>query len=95
MLDIVFHPINFISTSYGDRTSDIFVFEKCVIIDKLPSNCVVMADCDFKKIASLLKKKNCQRLRPPPLPPKLFCFKTMFQGRCHRREENYKPTNSY
>ena len=66
--------VNFILIGYGGRTSDIFVFEKCGIIDKVPSNCVVMADRGFKQIASLLKKKNCQLIRPPSVSGSKQCF---------------------
>ena len=60
ILDIVFPDgaVNFVSTHYEGPTSNILVFEKCGIIDKLPSNCVVMADRGFKQIKSLLKRRT-------------------------------------
>jgi len=57
--------INFVSAGFGGRVSDILLFEKCGIIDKLPSGCGVMADRGFKGIQTLLLDKNCELIRPP------------------------------
>ncbi|KAK2578408.1 hypothetical protein KPH14_012740 [Odynerus spinipes] len=57
--------INFISTGYGGRISDVLLFEKCGILDKLPDNCAVMADRGFKNIQPPLTTKKCELIKPP------------------------------
>ncbi|XP_071649786.1 uncharacterized protein [Temnothorax longispinosus] len=57
--------INFISTGYGGRISDVLLFEKCGILDQLPEKCAVMADRGFKNIKSLLAEKHCELIKPP------------------------------
>ncbi|KYN10865.1 hypothetical protein ALC57_16992, partial [Trachymyrmex cornetzi] len=57
--------INFISTGYGGRISDVLLFEKCDILDKLPEKCGVMADRGFKNIKPLLVEKHCELIKPP------------------------------
>ncbi|KAK2579100.1 hypothetical protein KPH14_008499 [Odynerus spinipes] len=57
--------INFISTGYGGRISDVLLFAKCGILDKLPDDCAVMADRGFKNIQSLLTTKKYELIKPP------------------------------
>lgn len=57
--------INFVSSGYGGRISDVNLFENCGFLDVLPENTVVMADRGFKKIETSLHKKNCTLVRPP------------------------------
>lgn len=57
--------INFVSTGYGGRTSDVALFEDCGYLSILPENSVVMADRGFKQIEIFLSKKKCTLVRPP------------------------------
>lgn len=57
--------INFISSGYGGRTTDITIFEHCGYLDVFPEGCNIMADRGFKTIEHLLMKKNCKLIRPP------------------------------
>ncbi|KAJ8675972.1 hypothetical protein QAD02_011758 [Eretmocerus hayati] len=57
--------IVFISRGYGERISDIKLFEACGIMDILPEGCACMADRGFKGIEGILQKKMCKLIRPP------------------------------
>lgn len=61
--------INFISYGFGGRTSDREILESCGYLDKLPSDCSVLADRGFKNIENLLHSKNCKLIRPPSVNP--------------------------
>lgn len=57
--------INFISTGYGGRTTDVTLFENCGYLDSLPEGSEIMADRGFKNIEHILIKKKCKLIRPP------------------------------
>lgn len=57
--------VNFISSGFGGRTTDVVLFEKCGFLNMLPKNCDVMADRGFKHIAKLINDKECTLIRPP------------------------------
>lgn len=57
--------INFVSTGYGGRTSDMTILEQCDFLKILPTNCHVMADRGFKHVDKMLAQKQCTLIRPP------------------------------
>ncbi|XP_036144352.1 uncharacterized protein LOC118646144 [Monomorium pharaonis] len=56
--------INFISESFGGKTTDATIVEKSQYLNVLPPNCKIMADRGFKHIECLLQKKGCTLIRP-------------------------------
>nr|CAI5847011.1 unnamed protein product [Callosobruchus analis] len=56
--------INFISSGYGGRVSEVAILENCGYLEVLPENCSVMIYRGFKQIETLLNKKNCTLVRP-------------------------------
>jgi hypothetical protein len=57
--------INFVSRSYGGRTSDKAVLEGSGYLDCLPHNCQIMVDRRFKQISQILALKNCDAVTTP------------------------------
>ncbi|XP_046403526.1 uncharacterized protein LOC124169090 [Ischnura elegans] len=57
--------INFISSGYGGRASDVEIVKKCNFLDKLRPGVCVMADRGFKHLQQHLLAKGCNLVRPP------------------------------
>ncbi|XP_046407708.1 uncharacterized protein LOC124172309 [Ischnura elegans] len=57
--------INFISSGYGGRISDVELTKDSGYLDVLPEGCTVMADRGFKGLDTLLASKKCKLVRPP------------------------------
>lgn len=57
--------INFISECFAGRISDKDIVLQSNFLDRLPSECHVMADRGFKHISTLLEQKKCKLIRPP------------------------------
>ena len=57
--------INFISSDYGGRVSDVEIVKKGNFIDKLRPGVCVMADKGFKHLQQHLLAKGCNLVRPP------------------------------
>lgn len=57
--------VNYISSGYGGRATDVTITEDCGYLDKLEPGTAVMADRGFKNLSELLQKKNCHLIRPP------------------------------
>ncbi|CAH1997137.1 unnamed protein product [Acanthoscelides obtectus] len=62
--------INFISSGFGGRTTDVQIVEKSDLINVIPENCIIMADRGFKHIETILHKKSASLLRPPSISAK-------------------------
>ncbi|CAH2010191.1 unnamed protein product [Acanthoscelides obtectus] len=62
--------INFISSGFGGRTTDVQIVEKSDFINVIPENCIIMADRGFKHIETILHKKSASLLRPPSISAK-------------------------
>lgn len=57
--------VNFISTGFGGRASDLLITEVCGFLDRLPPDeCRVMADRGFKNVESLLIQRGSTLVRP-------------------------------
>lgn len=57
--------INYVSSGYGGRISDVLLLESCGFLDVIPPGCTVMADRGFKHIDRLLSEKQCKLVKPP------------------------------
>lgn len=57
--------INFISTGFGGRISDVAIVEESGFLDCIKEGCCVMADRGFKNIETVLLQKKCKFFRPP------------------------------
>ncbi|KAK5648371.1 hypothetical protein RI129_003263 [Pyrocoelia pectoralis] len=57
--------INYVSSGFDGRTSDIKITDSCGYLDVLPDGAGVMADRGFKGVAPALEKKSCSLIRPP------------------------------
>lgn len=57
--------INFVSTGYGGKISDLEIVRISGYLDNLKPNMEIMADRGFKHINVLLSNKDCTLLRPP------------------------------
>jgi hypothetical protein len=56
--------ISFVSTGYGEGTTDEVVASQSKYLDLLPTGCYVMADRGFKRIEPFLASKQCFLVRP-------------------------------
>ena len=57
--------INFVSTGYSGRISDVQLVTESGYLDCLPTGVTVMADRGFKSIETILQGKGCRLCKPP------------------------------
>lgn len=57
--------VNFVSTGYAGRISDVNLVEHSKFLDSLPSNACILADRGFKHLEHFLSQKGFTLLRPP------------------------------
>ncbi|KAK9870466.1 hypothetical protein WA026_008025 [Henosepilachna vigintioctopunctata] len=57
--------INFVSSGFGGRASDIIVLENCKFLETLEPGTVVLADRGLKHVEQMLAEEGIKLLRPP------------------------------